>query len=372
MKCLACSNSIEKGELLGCVTCKGTYHYRCLNITTAKFMGNFQQIKRTWKCPTCTNVTKRRHRNDDTPIKIIREESSPSDLVDMSCDNISHTEDSNEQLFPNMEHPGVPKVNTFSFSPEEIGKLLDQKLESKLKSAHICLATEIKQEFRDVLKNLESDFKQITESLTQEVCNLKLEVNTLSEKVQALENENMCIHKEIESRKTAQTNAHLESIVTELQQQTTYKDQEALLNDVEIVGIPEFSGESTMHIVLTVASKLGVSLTKQDIVYAERVGRRLNWLHKDTRIGNQNNTSLSISARPLAVIDLLTHHLLKNARVRRTLTTGDLGLPPHESTTFYVNERLTKINRILFAKTREIARNLNWKFVWTKGGSCLC
>ncbi|CAG5045854.1 unnamed protein product [Parnassius apollo] len=123
------------------------------------------------------------------------------------------------------------------------------------------MVIEIKQEFRDVLKNLESDFKPITESLTQEVSNLKLEVNTLSEKVQAFENENVCIHKEIESRQTVQTNTHLESIVTELQQQISYKDQEALLNDVEIVGIPEFSGESTMHIVLTVASKLGVSLT---------------------------------------------------------------------------------------------------------------
>ncbi|CAK1582549.1 unnamed protein product [Parnassius mnemosyne] len=356
-----------------CIVFVNMFLFRCLNITTAKFMGNFQQLKRTWKCPTCTNVTKRRHRNDDTPLKINSEESSPPDLVDTSGgDSISQTEDSNEQLSPNMELPGVPKVNTFSFSLEEIGKLLDHKLDSKLKSAHVCLATEIKQEFRDVLKNLESDFKQITESITQEVCSLKQEVSTLSEKVQALENENICIRKEIESsRQTAQSNTHLESIVAELQQQITYKDQEALLNDVEIVGIPEFSGETPMHIVLTVASKLGVSLTEQDIVYAERVGRRLNWPAKDMRTGNQNSSSVSVSARPLVVRltrRALRDHLIKNARVRRTLTTVDLGLLPHESSTFYVNERLTKTNRILFAKTREMARNLNWKFVWTKGG----
>ncbi|CAG4992577.1 unnamed protein product [Parnassius apollo] len=83
-----------------------------------------------------------------------------------------------------MEHPGVPKLNTFSFSLEEISKLLDQKLESKLQSAHVCLATEIKQEFRNVLKNLESDFKQITESLTQEI--LEDENSKFKEKISIL------------------------------------------------------------------------------------------------------------------------------------------------------------------------------------------
>ncbi|CAG4960867.1 unnamed protein product [Parnassius apollo] len=172
MKCLACSNSIEKGELLGCVTCKRNLSLQMFEYYNGEIYGQFPTNQRTWKCPTCTNVTKRRHRNNDTLIKINREESSPSDLFDMSCDNISQTEDSNEQLSPNMKHPGVPKVNTFSFPLEEVGKLLDQKLDSKL-IAHVCLATEIKQEFRDVLKNLESDFKQITESLTQKVCNSK-------------------------------------------------------------------------------------------------------------------------------------------------------------------------------------------------------
>ncbi|CAG9137824.1 unnamed protein product [Plutella xylostella] len=47
---------------------------------------------------------------------------------------------------------------------------------------------------------------------------------------------------------------------------------------------------------------------------------------------------------------------------------ADLGLPPHADQRLYVNERLTKANRQIFGKARELSRTHVWKFVWTREG----
>ncbi|KAG7300779.1 hypothetical protein JYU34_015108 [Plutella xylostella] len=58
---------------------------------------------------------------------------------------------------------------------------------------------------------------------------------------------------------------------------------------------------------------------------------------------------------------------MKSARVRRGATTADLGLSAAPRP-FYVNDRLTKTNRILFNKAREAKKQLHWRFVWTRQG----
>lgn len=59
--------------------------------------------------------------------------------------------------------------------------------------------------------------------------------------------------------------------------------------------------------------------------------------------------------------------LLSAARVRRRFTTEGMGLTG-AARPFYINERLTKHNRQLFYKTRELAKQLQWKYVWTRDG----
>ncbi|CAG5027293.1 unnamed protein product [Parnassius apollo] len=171
MKCSACEHSVDRNELLRCILCKGTYHYMCLNITSEKFMGNYQKFKRSWKCPTYTNVTKRRSRNEDTPVKVNCGDSSPSEVINMSSDNMK----ANELPPSDIVHRGGKKQNTSTFSLEELGKLLDYKLDTKLQNTCHSLASEIeiKQEFNEVLMKLKSEFLKITESLTGEICDLK-------------------------------------------------------------------------------------------------------------------------------------------------------------------------------------------------------
>ncbi|CAH2216319.1 jg22578 [Pararge aegeria aegeria] len=85
-----------------------------------------------------------------------------------------------------------------------------------------------------------------------------------------------------------------------------------------------------------------------------------------------DNASGPTQVRPRPVVVRLArwelrNDMLRSARVRREVTTADLGMS-NEPRRFYVNERLTKHNRYLFRKTREAAKERNWKFVWTRRG----
>lgn len=44
------------------------------------------------------------------------------------------------------------------------------------------------------------------------------------------------------------------------------------------------------------------------------------------------------------------------------------GIVDGDSSRFYVNERLSRVNRMLFYKSREMARRLGWRYIWTRGG----
>lgn len=53
--------------------------------------------------------------------------------------------------------------------------------------------------------------------------------------------------------------------------------------------------------------------------------------------------------------------------MRRGATTAGLGVDS-DTHRFYVNERLTRMNRQLFYKAREEALRTRWKYVWTRDG----
>ncbi|CAG5024224.1 unnamed protein product [Parnassius apollo] len=123
------------------------------------------------------------------------------------------------------------------------------------------------------------------------------------------------------------------------------RDQELFYNDIEITSIPEEKGENLIHIVTTLSVKLGVKLSENDLVSATRVGR-------------VNVSSETVpESRPRPVVVKLGRRALKDqvlmaTRVRRGITTEGTGLPaPHRR--FYVNERLTKVNRLLFWQARK-------------------
>lgn len=154
----------------------------------------------------------------------------------------------------------------------------------------------------------------------------------------------------------------VESVVAELRQQLNERDQDLLLNDLEISGVPEALDDRPMHIVKLLSITLGVEMDERDIIHAEQLGSS----RRDRMVGSQ-------PARPRNIILRVARRatrdqLLRAARVRRSLTTANLDVSIEPPCRVYVNERLTRTNRQLFGRVRDQARKLGWKFVWTREG----
>lgn len=181
-------------------------------------------------------------------------------------------------------------------------------------------------------------------------------MSKLEERVDVIERQvaTACVNEE-----TLTTIRSLETAVSQLKTDLNDREQDLLLNDVDVAGIPEEDGESVQHLVLSCAAKLGVQLDERDLVNCARIGG-----------GRQETQGMPLRPR---VITLrlarrsIRDQLIKAARVRRSLTTEGLGLrsPPQP---MYVNERLTRLNRQLFNQARELTRKAGWRFVWTREG----
>ncbi|KOB74047.1 Zinc finger DNA binding protein [Operophtera brumata] len=144
------------------------------------------------------------------------------------------------------------------------------------------------------------------------------------------------------------TVSKLEQTVSDLKTTLNDREQESLLNDVEITGLPEQKGENLANLIPFIASRMDMPLDERDIVSVERVGA--------TKISQEESTSTG-TMRPRRVVFRFTRRttrdaLLQKARERRGLTSAELGLEGAPLRVFF-NERLTRLNRLLSAKARE-------------------
>ncbi|XP_045497502.1 uncharacterized protein LOC123695640 [Colias croceus] len=202
-----------------------------------------------------------------------------------------------------------------------------------------------------------SAFREEMSRLTKVVGDFSSRLDGVEERVRMLEDCN-----------TAKKDATEE--LENLKRQINENEQAHLLNDLEISGVPDITGENTMHTVVTLAQKLGVNLEERDVMCAYRVGVKRD---RASSMDSPPGTSASASrARPRPIVIRLVRRsvrdqLLQSARVRRGADTSGMDIP-EQPRRFYVNERLTPLNRHLFYLAREEATAKKWRFVWTRGG----
>lgn len=285
--------------------------------------------KKNWKCQECVSK-KPKTDNTDTPIKTGLVDDQTSSTITLRNKPAPKSQRS-PQASPTPEHAGEAAV-TFAELVKEIRLLREEMIASR---------TEM-QEFRSAMSRLAAD---------QAICNKKVaEVSVRLEAVERFQKESAGIQ-----------NNDFEDMIASLKIDLNDRDQEILCNDIEVAGITEEKNERTLHLAHMISKKLGVPLEERDIVHAERVGavRR-----SDAQDGG--------APRPRALVVRLARRsqrdqLLAAARVRRGITTADMGLSS-SARSFYVNERLTRHNRQLFHKARAEASRFQWKFVWTRDG----
>ncbi|XP_047993543.1 uncharacterized protein LOC125231979 [Leguminivora glycinivorella] len=277
-------------------------------------MGLNARVPSTWLCPTCKAAAPRRDNSDNTPVK-------PSGA--------------GEEDVP-LDQPLDVAVQ-LSLLRADFGSVRDEVAGLRVEVAR----------FNDLLGSVTG------------------RLDVLEEKVRRLEERPVePVVVEVGDSSPSAATVELRQTVERLQLELNDRDQDALLSDLDIGHVPEIKGESVVHTVTVLAAKLGVTLEQRDVVFAERVGAA------DRRAGE--GAEGEAGGRPRRVVVRLARRqlrdeLLQAARVRRNFTFTDDSLPGPPRRVF-VNERLTRTNRLLFHKVRELCRQHQWRFSWTKRG----
>jgi TolA-binding protein len=336
-KCAGCRKALPRREHIKCINCKGVYDLECANISPKLF--NLMERKE-WKCPEC--LSKRpKMGNTNTPVHntstSLDHNSSPSITNLVIPHDIEREYVTQRREKPNQSTPPSPTIQTSS----------DNYVIRELKTYMADLIHNSTHSIRDALNDLANTIKDQNERIRQ----LEARVTDLENKAEQTHPNNI---------------SALESTIAQLKADMSERDQSLLSNDIEISGCPELPNENCTHLVLLIATKAGMDLEEKDIVTAYRAGPAIA---TSTSAGPTVNKEL-VRPRPLVVRFARSAPqaaMLKTARVRRNLTTEGLQIPgPIKS--IYINERLTKHNRLLFRKARDLARELNYRYAWTRDG----
>lgn len=358
-RCGTCGKFISHTDGASCTKCPNKYHSACIKIPYDVTR------KQDWICQSCNLKLP----YTDVPCTDVQYYSPEKYEFQKPVLSLSSSSANEVIEISGINFDDTAHDITGEFKAQEL-TLEIRLFRTELESVRSCLS-EFKEQISSNLEAVRDEMRVIRQDVQSlsaafEICNSRME--SLESRVQDLESgSQLGSHNEVI--------AQLENTVTRLVDEIDDRDQRSLQNDVEITGIPEIEGESVHHIVLAVAKKLGSNLDERDIVSARRVGPRR--AAADPAPGASSvsgGTAASVRPRPIAISltrRILRDQLLKNARVRRGATTEDLGLPITSHSRFYMNERLTKKNRVLFGKTRDAARRMNWAAPWTRDGRVL-
>ncbi|XP_061711369.1 uncharacterized protein LOC133520753 [Cydia pomonella] len=346
--CAGCFNNLSDARFLNCHNCQKSYCLLCTNCSDDFYNSMGPAQKYSWKCVECKSSEPRLD-NTNTPVRgdshnvtMHRGAAHPRGAgtreLDSSVMEVSYTD--SQGLNDTTRYGAL--LDTTSTSGNDIQQLV---MEFRL--------------FREEMRAISYEIKALRMTMTDLTSKIKEcdgRIDNLCTRVEKLENNTSNSNESHNSEKSL-----LDTIV-QLRMDINNRDQDLLLNDLEISSVPEQNGENTVHIVTTLGQKLGVTLSEHDIVDATRVGRA-------TQL-NEGDQGPPSRPRPLVVRlarRALRDQLLHAARVRRGATTEGTGLPGHNCR-FYVNERLTPFNRKLFQKARQLKEHYGWRYVWTRDG----
>ena len=317
-KCNACAKFASTTGVAICFACKGINHKECVGFKQK------DTVPSGWLCPDCCLKVPKCN-TDDTPVKSLQ-----SNL----------------------------KVKTISKEAPCLAALESTTVD--LAGAHPTAEIRQHREEMREIRVMFIDIKKTLSDLTALVSGCEARLEKLEARVDELEQRRCeCV----DGKGMDPTVQALEYTVAQLRADLNDRDQDLLLADVEVTGIPEESGENLEHLVSTVAVKLGVTLDERDVVSCARAG------------GARRGASGDGSGRPRPIVvrfarRAVRQEMLRAARVRRRITTEGLGLKS-DTRPFHVNERLTKANRRLFYEARESAKRGGWRYVWTRDGRIL-
>ncbi|XP_045783735.1 uncharacterized protein LOC123879920 [Maniola jurtina] len=300
-----------------CIICNFMYHSECV-----RFTGDTTSARMQWKCPSCVATERKGGDNSNTPVRV--EKTSKTVRTVAADSDISESE---------RDVPVAPTYNDPNLIVSRLEHFLDAKLQSIKCEIIEELKTTIFTELKNEITSLSSQFSQLQTSYSQlqlENDHLKSDVCALLERISVSEDQ-----------------------VSELRAQFNRQQQQARMNNLEIVGLPQTSSESPVDLVLSIAEYAGVELNRGDVDFAHRV-----------------QPQKVIAGRPKPIVVKLADRLSKDKilsglKNKKGICTRDIGIGGTEKK-FFVNEHLTPENKQLLKSTKNLAKEKAYKFVWVR------
>lgn len=323
MKCLACNDNIATGQGLKCRnrSCGKDYHYACLNITTAKYMGNKHDYDNLWCCPECANITIRRNRNDNTPVRsaqtldetvqstenkhneilITNRQAELNESTMTIDDNLENSllGDTINSSVP-LEIPNVrPSAScTLPVTLEQISKLIEEKLQIQtnfLLSEMSSLKTTIHKEIVAAINSVKLEMKDQNDTISREQQKIKIDTDELKAKISKLETQNITLQSQIE---------YLQSNINKNRGDQCNKDWDSPKKLV-LYGLEEYRYESEYELMERVMAVFKEIQNVDLYGFIEQIG----WIG---RTGNRKPLLIELISKRMTNYILRNNYLFKN------------------------------------------------------------
>ncbi|KAI5633697.1 hypothetical protein NE865_13593 [Phthorimaea operculella] len=352
MQCDGCLTEVTSYTKCTLDTCRRNYCGECTKIVTLT-----PEAIKSWVCPHC--IPKYVRTSDSTPTKdayapgnvAVREKKKTTVSVATTVVTSTTTTSVTTQGTLNT---ATTQVNSFKTSPTvsvtpapNLGTILPPLTDSGKIMAQLYVLT---QEIKSLKKTLEDT----TQSLT--ICHNRLD--DFIESTKALDTRLKAVEKrEVEYQE-------LKITVSNLQSELNTQSQFNLRNEIEVTGIPEIKNENLHHTMLVLARKIGIDLEDKDIDWVSRVGP------PSPPVGIPLPEDKKKLPRPVVMRILRRSkrdQFMKASKSRRNITSSDLDITG-PSSSVYINERLTKENRLLFREARARRKQHGFAYCWCANG----
>lgn len=146
--------------------------------------------------------------------------------------------------------------------------------------------------------------------------------------------------------------------IKSLRREVDLLQQRSRVNNLEIGNFPVTQHENPVEIVLAIASTVGVQLTEEDIQAGHRVPRYDKDATKNIVVQFCSRWKKNILLNACTKYRKDHENKISAKDIKNTL--------PDQS--IYISEHLTPKNKKLLKATKDKAKDVHWKYVWTKDG----
>lgn len=331
--CVGCKSSIQNEEYMTCHACKQKYDLMCANFSPKRFKKLSHDVKLKWKCLECKNKLPK-HDNTNTPVRIAHQFE-----IDGEIDADSLSQDNNVTMRRNRS------ANNF-ITEDKLREILKSEMIKELETVlEATLTRLVHNQLKDITNRI-NEFQDSIMYISGQYEELKNLLGTTSTALKCVKDENRALKENLVT---------LESRVKILEDDNMKQQQWDRLQNIEITGVSEEKDENTLSIVQKISQHIGVTIVPADLEFAHRVQPRRG--------------ASAVRGRPI-IIARLRHRAVKDqiiaaARKYRNLNTKEVGISG-ENSKIYVNEHLTKNNKMILSSCKNKVRELNYKFIWTK------